>query len=138
MSSRGKRMKPDEILIAKTTPGFTPEPQWWRFCVKDDGYFEYEKSWWSEKDGENTNNTKGKLNKKELAGIRKIITTLDDAEIDGLIVEDADSSTIDYRRADDTTGSVEQHGEPIDDDAEKDVFEAAWISITRIVAQHIE
>lgn len=131
-------MKPDEILIVKTAPGLTSELQWWRFCVKDDGHFEYEKSWWSEKDGENTNNTTGQLNKKELARIKKIITTLDDAEIDGLIVEDAGSSTIDYRRADDSTGSVEQHGEPIDDDAEKDVFETAWIFIAKIMAQHIE
>ena len=131
-------MKPDEILIAKTAPGFTSEPQWWRFCVKDDGQFEYEKSWWSEKDGEHTNNITGLLDKKELTRIKKIITTLDDVEIDGLIVEDAGSSTIDYRRADDTTGSVEQHGEPIDDDAEKDVFDTAWLSIAEIVAQHIE
>jgi hypothetical protein len=131
-------MKPDEILIAKTAPGFTPEPQWWRFCVKADGHFEYEKSRWSGKDGENTKNTTGMLNNNELARIKKIITTLDDVELDGLIVEDAGSSTIDYRRADETTGSVEQHGEPIDDDAEKDVFDTAWISITKIMADHIE
>lgn len=131
-------MKPDEILIAKTAPGFTPEPQWWRFCVKDDGRFEYEKSRWSESGGENTDNFSGILDEEALARIKEIITTLDDAQIDGLIVEDAGSSTIDYRRADDSTGSVEQHGEPIDDDAQKDVFEAAWISITKIVAQHIE
>lgn len=131
-------MKPDEMLIAKTAPGFTAELQWWRFCVKTDGRFEYEKSRWSEKDGENTQNTTGMLNTKALSQIKKVITTLDDVELDGLIVEDAGTSTIDYRRSNGTTGSVEQHGEPIDDDQEKDVFDAAWISITKIMIEHVE
>jgi hypothetical protein len=130
-------MKPDEILIVKTAPGFTPEPSWWRFCVKTDGSFEYEKSWWSEKSGENSQTKTGKLGKKELARIKAIIPALDEVELDGFIIEDAGSCIIDYRRADKTTGSVEQHGEPIDDDAEKDSFEAAWISIKQIMAGHL-
>jgi hypothetical protein len=101
-------MKPDEILIVKTAPGFTPEPRWWRFCVKTDGSFEYEKSWWSEKSGENSQTKTGKLGKKELARIKAIIPALDEVELDGFIIEDAGSCIIDYRRADKTTGSVEQ------------------------------
>jgi hypothetical protein len=63
-------MKPDEILIVKTAPGFTSEPSWWRFCVKTDGSFEYEKSWWSEKSGENSQTKTGKAI-KSLPGSRK-------------------------------------------------------------------
>jgi len=131
-------MKPDEILIAKTAPGFTPEPSWWRFSVKTDGSFEYQKSWWSEKSGENSQTKTGILSKKELAGLKKIIVTLDDIELDGFIIEDAGSSIIDYRRADKTLGSVEQYGEPIDDAGEKDVFDTAWLAIRQVVASHLE
>jgi len=109
-------MKPDEILIAKTAPAFTKEPTWWRFCVKADGRFEYQKMSWREKDGEATETITGKLSSEELAAIRKIIVSLDDVEIEDFVIEDAGSSTIDYRRADNSTCSIEQCGEPMEDD----------------------
>ena len=130
-------MKPDEILIAKTSPGLTEEPKWWRFCVKNDGRFEYEKSWWSEKAGENTDTASGRLNEETLVQLKKIITTLDEVELDGFIDEDAGSSIIDYRRADNSTGSVEQYVEVVEDEEKMDVFDLAWSSITKIVADHI-
>jgi hypothetical protein len=129
-------MKLDEILIVKTAPGFTAEPSWWRFCVKADGSFEYEKSSWSEKSGESSQIKTGMLSKKELAWVKKIIPTLDEVELDGFIIEDAGSSIIDYRRADKTTGSVERHGEPVDDDGQKDEFDTAWLAIAQIAAAH--
>ena len=130
-------MKPEEILIAKTAPDLSPETSWWRFCVRADGRFEYEKSSWSEKTGEKSETTTGTLRKKALARIKKIIPDLDDVELDGFIIEDAGSFIIDYRRADDTTGSVERQNGPIDDDTEKDAFDSAWLAIKKILASHL-
>ena len=131
-------MKADEILIAKTAPGFTPEPSWWRFSVKADGRFEYAKMSWGEKNGESTETKTGTLSEKELARIKEIIPTLDEVELDGFIVEDADSFIIDYRRSDKSTGTVEQHAEPIDDAEQKDVFDIAWLAIKQIAAAHLQ
>ncbi len=131
-------MKADEILIAKTAPGFTAEPSWWRFCVKADGSFEYAKMSWRETTGESTETRSGTLSKKELVRIRKLIPALDEVELDGFIVEDAGSFIIDYRRADKSTGTVEQHAEPIDDGGQKDGFDIAWLTIKQIAAAHLK
>ena len=129
-------MKPDEILIAKTAPAITFEPSWWRFCVKSDGRFEYQRMSWREATGESTETTTGKLAQHELATIRNIISTLDDVALEDFIIEDAASATIDYRRTDNTTYSIEQCGEPMEGDAGNDVFVAAWLTIKQIAAAH--
>ena len=129
-------MKPNEILIAKTAPAITFEPSWWRFCVAADGQFEYQKMCWREKTGESTETTTGKLNQAELAQIRKLIETLDDVALEDFVIEDAGSSTIDYRRADNTTYSIEQCGEPIEGDDADDAFAAAWLRIKQIAEAH--
>jgi hypothetical protein len=129
-------MKADEILIAKTAPAFTYEPTWWRFCVQTDGRFEYQKMSWREKTGESTETITGKLSSAELATIRKIIATLDDVELEDFIIEEAGSSTIDYRRADNSTASIEQCGEPVEGDQGNDVFVNAWLGIKQIAAAH--
>ncbi len=130
-------MKPDEILIAKTAPGFTPEPTWWRFCVKTDGGFEYQKMSWHEKTGESTETVAGKLSAAELARIRKLITTLDDVALEDFVIEDAGTSTIDYRRSDNSTYSIEQCGEPMEGDEKDDAFVNAWLSIKQIVSGYL-
>jgi hypothetical protein len=129
-------MKADEILIAKTAPAFTYEPTWWRFCVKADGRFEYQKMSWREKTGESTETITGRLSSAEQAAIRQIIESLDDVELEDFVIEDAGSSTIDYRRADRSTASIEQCGEPMEDDEDKDVFAKAWLTIKQIAGAH--
>ena len=129
-------MKADEILIAKTAPAITYEPTWWRFCVKADGRFEYRKMSWREKTGESTETVTGKLSSAELATIRKIIQSLDDVELEDFVIEDAGSSTIDYRRADKSTASIEQCGEPAEGDEDNDIFVNAWLAIKQIAAAH--
>ena len=129
-------MKADEILIAKTAPAFTYEPTWWRFCVKTDGRFEYQKMGWREKTGESTETITGNLSSAELAKIRQIIASLDDVALEDFIIEDAGSSTIDYRRADNSTASIEQCGEPVQGDEDNDVFINAWLAIKKMAAAH--
>ena len=129
-------MKPDEILIAKTAPAFTYEPTWWRFCVLADGRFEYQKMSWREKTGESTETITGKLSSAELTTIRQIIASLDDVALEDFIIEDAGSSTIDYRRADNSTASIEQCGEPVQGDEDNDVFINAWLAIKKMAAAH--
>lgn len=129
-------MKPDEILIAKTAPPITYEPSWWRFCVKADGRFEYQKMSWREKTGESTETVAGVLSSAELATIRQIIASLDDVALEDFIIEDAGSSTIDYRRADNSTSSIEQCGEPVEGDEDNDVFVTAWLAIKKMAAAH--
>ena len=129
-------MKADEILIAKTAPAFTYEPTWWRFCVLADGRFEYQKMSWREKTGESTETITGKLSSAELTTIRQIIASLDDVALEDFIIEDAGSSTIDYRRADNSTASIEQCGEPVEGDQGNDVFVNAWLGIKQIAAAH--
>jgi hypothetical protein len=129
-------MKADEILIAKTAPAFTYEPTWWRFCVKADGHFEYQKMSWREKTGESTETIAGKLSSAELATIRQVIESLDDVELEDFVIEDAGSSTIDYRRADNSTCSIEQCGEPMEDDENNDIFVNAWLAVKQIAAAH--
>ena len=130
-------MKPDEILIAKTAPAITYEPSWWRFCVKADGRFEYRKMSWREKTGESTETVTGKLNSAELVKIKQIIETLDDVALEDFVIEDAGSSTIDYRRADNSTSSIEQCGEPVEGDEDNDVFVTAWLTTKQIAASHL-
>lgn len=129
-------MKADEILIAKTAPAFTYEPIWWRFCVKADSRFEYQKMSWREKTGESTETTTGKLSSAEMATIRQLIESLDKVELEDFVIEDAGSSTIDYRRADDSTCSIEQCGEPMEGDEDNDVFVNAWLTIQQIATAH--
>jgi hypothetical protein len=129
-------MKDDEILIAKTAPAFTFEPTWWRFCIKADGRFEYQKMGWREKTGESTETITGNLSSAELAKIRQIIASLDDVELEDFIIEDAGSATIDYRRADDSIASIEQCGEPVEGDEGNDIFGKAWLTIKNIAAAH--
>ncbi len=129
-------MKDDEILIAKTAPAFTYEPTWWRFCVKVDGRFEYQKMSWREKTGESTETITGKLGSAELATIRQIIESLDEVALEDFVIEDAGSSTIDYRRADNSTASIEQCGEPMDGDEDNDAFVNAWLAIKQIATAH--
>ena len=129
-------MKPDDILIAKTAPAITFEPSWWRFCVKANGRFEYRKMSWREKTGESTQTLTGMLGSTDLDRIRKIIATLDDVELEDFVIEDAGSSTIDYRRADNSTASIEQCGEPMEGDENNDVFVTAWLTIKQIAAAH--
>jgi hypothetical protein len=133
---RGASMKADEILIAKTAPAFTYEPTWWRFCVKADGRFEYQKMSWREKTGESTETITGKLSSVELATVRQIIESLDDVELEDFVIEDAGSSTIDYRRSDKSIASIEQCGEPMEDDEDHDVFANAWLAVKRIAGAH--
>jgi hypothetical protein len=132
----GAWMKADEILIAKTAPAFTYEPTWWRFCVMVDGRFEYQKMSWREKTGESTETTIGKLSSAELATIRQIIESLDDVALEDFVIEDAGSAIIDYRRADNSTASIEQCGEPMEGDQGNDVFVNAWLAIKQIAAAH--
>ena len=129
-------MKADEILIAKTAPAITYEPAWWRFCVKADGHFEYKKMSWREKTGESTETITGKLSSAELAAIRQIIESLDDVALEDFVIEDAGSSTIDYRRAANSIASIEQCGEPMEGDEENDIFVNAWLTIKKIAAAH--
>jgi hypothetical protein len=129
-------MKTDEILIAKTAPPITYEPTWWRFCVKADGRFEYQKMSWREKTGESTDTITGKLSSAELTTIRQIIESLDAVALEDFVIEDAGSSTIDYRRADNSTASIEQCGEPMEGDEDNDVFVNAWLTIKKIAAAH--
>jgi hypothetical protein len=129
-------MKTDEILIAKTAPPITYEPTWWRFCVKADGRFEYQKMSWREKTGESTDNITGKLSSAELTTIRQVIESLDAVALEDFVIEDAGSSTIDYRRADNSTASIEQCGEPMEGDEDNDVFVNAWLTIKKIAAAH--
>jgi hypothetical protein len=127
-------MKTNEILIAKTAPPITYEPTWWRFCVKTDGRFEYQKMSWREKTGESTDTITGKLSSAELAAIRQVIESLDAVALEDFVIEDAGSSTIDYRRADNSTASIEQCGEPMEGDEDNDVFVNAWLTIKKIAA----
>ena len=129
-------MKTNEILIAKTAPPITYEPTWWRFCVKADGRFEYQKMSWREKTGESTDTITGKLSSAELTTIRQIIESLDAVALEDFVIEDAGSSTIDYRRADNSTASIEQCGEPMEGDEDNDVFVNAWLTIKKIAAAH--
>jgi hypothetical protein len=129
-------MKADEILIAKTAPAITYEPTWWRFSVNADGRFEYQKMSWQEKTGESTETITGKLSSAELATIRQIIESLDDVALEDFVIEDAGSSTIDYRRADNSTASIEQCGEPMEGDEDNDVFVNAWLTLKQIAAAH--
>jgi hypothetical protein len=129
-------MKADEILIAKTAPAFTYEPTWWRFCVKTEGRFEYQKMSWREKTGESTETITGKLSSAELATIRQIIVSLDDVALEDFVIEAAGSSTIDYRREDNSTCSIEQCGEPMEGDEDNDVFVNAWLAIKQIATAH--
>jgi hypothetical protein len=132
----GALMKTDEILIAKTAPAITYESTWWRFCVKADGRFEYQKMSWREKTGESTETITGKLSSAELARIRKIIESIDNVELEDFVIEAAGSSTIDYRRADNSTSSIEQCGEPMEGDEDNDVFVNAWLAIKHIATAH--